>query len=176
MSNAVISVPNLDIGPCRVTWNGVDLGATLDKVVTSIKIMKSPLKADQLGDSILDNAISGYDITVTTSLAETRDKTIWNVVFPSADLAGVSPADYLDFNNKVALRDYTRAMPLILHPLVEADASLNLDHYFYKALASEESSLTLDAKDQYKLKLVWRIFPDQSQSPVRWYRYGDQSL
>lgn len=176
MSNAAISVVNQDLGACRVTYNGVDLGSTLNKVVLTVKYHKAHFKSDQTGDTVLDSAIHGMDITVTTDLAETRDKTKWLVAFPSADLLGISPANYLDFKDKMGLRDLPRAQALILHPLVEADASLNFDHYFWKALATEESGLTMGPGEQYKLKLVWRIYPDVSVTPFRFYRFGDHTL
>jgi hypothetical protein len=176
MSFAAINIPNLDIGPCQVFYNGVDLGSTLNKVVVAPKYHKAPLKADQTGDTILDQAIHGIDITVTTELAETRDKTKWQVVFPTAVLAGVFPADFLTFNEATSVRDLTRAQSLLLHPLVESDTGFNKDHFFYKVLATEESSLTIGPAEQYKLKIVWRVYPDITTTPFRFYRYGDHTL
>jgi hypothetical protein len=97
-------------------------------------------------------------------------------VFPSADLSGVSPADYLDFKDKTGTRDLPRAQLLILHPLVELDSNLNLDYYFYKVLADENSTSVLGPAEQRKLKIIWQVFPDTSVSPFRWMRFGDHTL
>lgn len=176
MSNPTITTQNLDIGPCIVNYNGVDLGSTLDKVVVTMKYVKSPLHADQTGSTILDAAISGIDISVAFALAETRDKTKVAAIFPNMDYGGTSPADFLDMKNKVAVRDFTQSKVLFLHPIVEVDAGLNFDWYFYNALSTEESALTISASDQYKMKVSFRIYPDTSVSPMRFFRYGDQSL
>lgn len=176
MQNAAITVPDLDIGPCKVLFDGVDLGATLDNVVISMKYDKAPMKADQTGTLVLDDAVSGMEITVKTSIAETRRKALWAAMFPSADLAGVAPNDHLTFADKVALRSLSRAKVLILKPMVENAVTLDLDHYFYKALPTEESVLTKGPGEQDKLPIVWRIYPDTSVLPFRLYRFGDNTL
>lgn len=167
---------NLDIGPCIVTYDGVDLGGTLDNVVISIKKPKANLLSDQTGSTPLDKAVTGVEITVATSLAESRVKENWKVAFPHADLVTVGPQKYIQWNNTVAQRDYTLAKVLILHPMVEDVTTFDFDHYFWKALATEESTFTLGYGEQYKLNLVWTIYPDISVQPYRFYRHGDYNI
>ena len=61
---------NIELTPMRVSWGGVDLGATAGNVNVSIKTEKAPIMADQYGKSHLDMRINGMNITVTTELLE----------------------------------------------------------------------------------------------------------
>jgi hypothetical protein len=135
------------------------------------------MKADQFGASILDRAVTGIEINVTTSLAETRDKKIWKMIFPTSTVAGTSPADYMDLGDNVATRVAGTAKQLILHPKVEgALTNKNHDFVIYKAAATEESALTMGPGEQYKMKVVWQALLDVSTTPARMARYGSKDL
>ena len=176
MSNPAINIPSMDIGPCNVKWNGTDLGGTLDNVVVNFKYMKANIMADQTGETVLDKAVSGVEVTVVTSIVQTRDKDILALIFPNADVVTVGPQVYLQWNNKVAVRDLPQAQQLVLHPLVEDDAVTDYDWNFYKAMSNEESSVTIGPGEQYKLSITWQIFPDTSVQPYRFFRYGDLTI
>ena len=173
---ALATVTNLDIGPCTVNFDGVDLGGTLENATITFKYDKADMKADQYGTSLLDQAVSGMEVTIETSLAETRDKDKLAKVFPNATMVGTSP-DALAFNDKVATRMEPLSGILILHPIVEGAATNeNFDYYFYKAVPTEESSYVFSPTDQGKMKIVWRVLLDTSTDPARIFRYGDKDL
>ena len=178
-SQAVVTVNNFDIGPCRVTFDGVDLGGTLSNVVVNFKYEKAPLKADQHGTSLLDEAISGIEVTVETEVAEVKDKDTLKKVFPNSTLVSVAgpPAQKaLDFEDQIATRMLANSKVLILHPLQYADANLDYDWYFYKAMPSEESSYTLGPSEQGKMKIVWKVYLDLTQTPPKMFRIGDNTI
>lgn len=177
MSEAAVTVSKMDIGPCQVIWDTEDIGATLGNVTVNFKYMKAPLKADQTGETLLDEAVSGMEVTIETEFAQVRDKEQLALLFPNATIGGTTPDFYLDFNNQVAMRSLaTLAKPLTLHPIVEADASKNFDWTFYKAMPSEESSYVFSPTEQGKMKIVWKVYLDLSVSPYRMFRMGDESL
>jgi hypothetical protein len=172
-----ISVDNQDIGPCDVYYDGDFVGSTLDNVVVTIKKSYADLKADQFGSSMLDRAVTGIEISLTTSIAETRDKAKWKMIFPTSTLAGTAPADHIDLGDNVATRVASTAKQLLLHPKVEgAIANKNYDFIIWKAAATEESALTVGPGEQYKMKVVWQALLDTSTTPARMARYGDHTL
>lgn len=173
MSYATVTASKMDIGPCQVFFDGDDLGGTLDNVVVNFKYEKAPLKADQHGSALLDEAISGIEVTIETSWAEVRNKTLLAALFPDADHTVDSPKDKLVFADKVAARALPGAKALKLHPLVEGDSSLNFDWVFFKARPSEESSYTFGPAEQGKLKIVWKVYLDESTTPKRLFLIGD---
>lgn len=176
MTNPVVTTTKMDIGPCQVLFGADDLGGTLDNVVVNFKYEKAPLMADQFGKTLLDEAVSGMEVTIETSIAETRAKLLLSKIFKSANYAGTDPADYLDFKNRVPLRQLSLAEELTLHPLVEDAADKNFDWTFFKAMPSEESSYTFSPSEQGKMKIVWKVYLDTSVSPARMFRYGDKTL
>ena len=173
-----ITVASFDIGPCTVFFDGDDLGGTLDNVVVNFKYDKADMKADQYGTHLLDQAISGGEVTVETSLAEIRDKVLLSKAFPNLTyVSGTPPADTLDMKEKVATRQFALAKNLKLHPKVEgASTNENFDYLFYKAIASEESSYIFSPTEQGKMKIVWKVYLDTSTTPARMFRYGDKDL
>lgn len=175
-SNATVTVSKFDIGPCRVTFDGTDLGGTLDNVTVNFKYEKADLKADQFGTTILDQAVSGLDVTVETAVAEVTDHAMLEKIFPNATPVTGPPLS-LDFGNQVGERMLaTKAKVLILHPLNQTDATLANDWYFYKAAPTEESSYGFSPTEQGKMKLVFRILMDASVTPPVMFRLGDNTL
>jgi len=174
-SSATVSVTNFDIGPCRVTYNAQDLGGTLSNVVVNFKYEKAPLKADQYGSALLDEAISGIEVTVETEIAEVKDKAILAKVFPTATYTSTG-TKALDFEDQIALRMLSNSALLVLHPLQYADANKAQDWNFYKAMPSEESSYSLSPSEQGKMKIVWKVYMDLTQTPARMFRYGDEAV
>jgi hypothetical protein len=176
-SFATVTPTNLDLGICRVTYGGTDLGATLDNVIITINRTKAEIKADQLGTTVVDRKMSGTMMQVATSLAEVKNlDDVWKAVFPSADLVidGVDPTKkYMDFRERICFGDQANALPLLLHPLCNDDADVTGDFLFDLVIASEESEFTFGPEEQQRLKLVWNVLPDLSVSPARFLRYGD---
>lgn len=167
-----ITPANMELTPMQVKFAGVDLGGTLSNVVISPKYDKAPIKADQLGSTILDYVVSGIAITVTTELAEIKNPDIWKIVFPNASLI-TGPPKAIQFNTNIGDRDSAHTGLLVLHPLSDAPAGNDYDYTFWCAVASAESSITYGPTEQARLKIVWNILPDTSVSPYRFFRFGD---
>lgn len=175
-SNATVITQNMDLGPMRVTFNGVDLGGTLDNVVLSMKYMKAEIKADQSGETVRDRRVSGVEVSVTTSIVETELKDNWKVVFPHAALVEEGGDKMIYWTSKMGDSDLANANVLILHPLSKDDSDLSGDFKFFLACASAESELTKSPTEQDKLKIVWNILPDDSVSPERFFIHGDPTI
>lgn len=182
VSYATITPANMELTPMQVLFKGpsdadfVDLGGTLGNVVVSPKYMKADIKADQLGTTTLDRRVSGIEVTVTTEFAEIKNKTLWSVLFPSAQLVGTSPTDYIEWVSAIGGADLTNAGILRLHPLSANPTDESTDWYFYKACSAEETEITYGPEEQARAKIVWNILPDTSTEPARFFRYGDKDL
>lgn len=171
-----IGTTSLELVPCLVKFDGAQVGATLENCVADVKYLKADLKADQTGDTIIDRRIKGIDITVTTALAEFNAKDpVWKRVFPHATFIETG-AKAVEFTEQTGQGDAAFAKELILHPVNQNAAVVDFDHNFYKAVSTEESGFTMGPNDQLRLKIVWRILPDTSVTPWRFYRFGDKAL
>ncbi len=175
-SQATVTVSNFDIGPCQVLFNGVDLGGTGGNVKVKFKYDKQKLTADQTGKTTLDMAISGMECTVATEFQETRNKTNFQLLFPSAGITTTSGHQYIDFKDATANRQLPLAAPLQLHPLEESLSGSDYDWYFYKSIPMEDSEYTFGPAQQAKLKVTWQIFLDLTVTPGRMFRVGNHAL
>lgn len=176
MTPATVTTESFDIGPCIVEYDGDEIGGTSGNVTVSFKYEKSPLKADQTGSALRDEAISGMEVTVTTEFLELRDKDKFKLLFPNANLIEDTPQQALEFVDKVATRMLPLAKLLTLHPIVEDSTDVDYDWSFFKAMPSEESEVSFSPTDQMKAKIVWKVYLDDSTSPGRFFRIGDTTL
>ena len=154
----------------------MDLGGTGGNVKIKFKYDKTKMVADQTGKSILDMAISGMECTVDTEFQETRNKTNFQLLFPSTIVTTTSGHQYIDFKDATANRQLPLAAPLQLHPLEESLSGNDYDWYFYKALPQEDSEYTFGPAEQAKLKIHWQILLDLTVTPGRLFRVGNHSL
>lgn len=175
-SVATITPGNLELSPMRVTYNGVDLGATLDNVVVTAKLATSPMLADQTGSTVINHKVSGYDISITTSIAEVQLKDNWEVVFPYAELVTSGGNKQMYFDDRIGDDALSHAAVLVLHPLSKADADLSGDYRFYKVTAMPESEITYSPTGQAKMKVTFHVYPDFSTTRPRFFVYGDPAI
>jgi len=176
LSTATVTPANFDIGPCRVTYNSQDIGGTMSGVKVTFKYDKAGLMADQYGKTLLDEAISGMECTITTEFAEVRAKQILKYVFPNVTYRGSSPADILEWDDKIATRQLPISQLLTLHPLIEGPSDVNHDWTFFKAMPDESSAIDFDPSKQRSLKINWKVYLDLTVSPARLFRYGDTTI
>lgn len=174
-SFATLTPGYFELSPCRITYGGVDLGGT-DKVSVKIEEKLAPLKADQLGDTVIDNKVSGFKVTIETSLNETQLKSNWKVIFPAHKLVTQGGNTMFYFDSQVGQSMLALAKPLILHPLSKVDADKSTDIYVYLATAMPSSNLDFSSSDQQKLKVTFDVYPDFTTQPPRFMVYGDPAV
>lgn len=176
LSNATITPARMELTPMRVTYNGVDLGGTLEGVSVMIETDKSEIKADQFGTSPLDKRLTGLKVTVKTTLSEVQYKANVKVLFPHQSLITSGPNQAMYFTNPVGGSDIAVAQELKLHPLSKLDADLSGDFKFYKACADEKIEAKFTADKQVGYAVTWTIYPDTSVVPARYLFMGDPSI
>jgi hypothetical protein len=177
VSFASINPTNFELTPCRVTYKGVDLGATLGNVKVTIEENISELLSDQLAKTSIDHKTSGMKITIETELAETQLKDNWKVVFPAHKLVTDNLGNksfYFDSTVGTSLRSLGGA--LVLHPLSRPDSDKSGDILVYIATAEGKADYTFSPTEQQKMKLVWHMYPDFSTLPPRFLLFGDPAV
>lgn len=171
MSTANVTVTNIPLSPMRVTFNGVDLGATSGGVDISLKTDFADITCDQFGKTVLDSRVSGYAYQIKFSLDEVLKKDNWKVAFPSIKEVGSGTAIYQD--SQIGASLLGAAHVLVLHPLDHADTDKSADFTFYLAACKGAPQLKYTADKQVSLAVDMIVFPDTSVSPARFYFYGD---
>lgn len=176
LSFASITPGNFDLGPCRVTYKGVDLGATVKNVVLKIEQDMAELKSDQLGSTPIDKRDSGFKVTVETELAEILNKDNWKVVFPFHKEVTSGGNKMFYFDATIGSSALSVAGALILHPLDKADNDLSGDVKIFLATAQGKAEYHFGPSEQASLKVTWDMYPDFTTTPARFMIYGDPSV
>ena len=176
LSNATVTTANMQLGPCRVHFKGVDIGGTLSNVTVRTTYEKANILADQSGTSVRDRRVAGLNIQVETEMTETANKDVWKTVFPHAMLVTSGGNKQITFQNNVGDSDLSNAGILLLHPLYNLDANKSGDHKFFKACADANSEYVMGPNDQSKLKIVWNVLLDDSTVPNLFYTHGDPAI
>lgn len=175
VSTANVNPLNIPLSPMRVKAGGVDLGGTVGEVTLSIKYEMADIMVDQFGKSILDKVVSGLAYSVKTTLAEVKNKDNWKVLFPSIHQVGSGPTSiYSDM--QIGDHMLPKSIPLLLHPLENADGDLSEDYLFYKATATQVTEIKYGPEKQSGLSIEWVIYPDTSAVPARYMLHGDPSI
>lgn len=172
LSFSTITPGNFDLGPCRISLGGVDLGGT-DKTTLKIEEKLSPLKADQLGDTDIDDRVSGLKISVETALDEVLLKANWKAVFRAHKLvtSGMNTAFYID--SQIGASMAALGQTLTIHPLDRPDTDKSADINIYIATAMPSSEILQSSTEQKKLKVTFKVYPDFTTTPPRFMLYGD---
>lgn len=157
----------------RVTFNGVDLGGTVDGVTVNPKYKLADIKVDQFGDTIVDAVVSGQGYNIKFVLAETKDKTKWKVAFPHAKLVGNSPDQSIYFDMQTGDKVSLHAALLNLHPLSASDGDTTTDFTFYKAVAMSASEVKYGPDKQTGLSVEMLCLPDTGTVPAKFLIYGN---
>lgn len=172
-SNSIITPGNFELSPCRVTFKGVDIGATLGNVVIKNKTGLAGLKSDQLGSTDIDKRVSGHSFMIETEFAEVKFKDNWKILFPMHKLVKQGGQSLFIFDSQIGYSQVSSAGLLNLHPLSLPNTDLSEDFNIFLAAAEGAADFGFSPSEQVKLKCSWNVYPDFSTSPPRFYYFGD---
>lgn len=121
---------NIEIGPCRLSINGTDLGPTVGPVQVHVQTRWRDRRSERFGAAVVDRIALGTEVRVTVRLAE---KTLANVqrALPTA----AAGADSLSLGRAPGFKAGAVAGALRLHPEERADSGR--DVLVHKAVAGE---------------------------------------
>lgn len=117
---------NIKLGTCKITYGGVDLGLTAGGVEVTVATTTHETKVDQLGDSTVNEFITGRTVMATCPLVET---TIDNLILimPGATKVGTGGTIRVDVGTSTGTSLLLAAKELILHPIALADSDVSED-------------------------------------------------
>lgn len=186
LSFASVDTTKMELTPVKVFFQGPsdlgpsEVGGTLGNVTITAKYGKAEIKADQLGNTVLDRRVNEVMVQVTTEFTEIQNKDLFRIIFPhgtAVDGTGLYAGQKaFDWKSAIGSGDLDNAGALTLHPLSKDDADKSTDWHFYKACAAAESEFVYGPNDQVRAKVVWNILPDTTTTPQRFCRYGDKDL
>lgn len=172
-SNSIITPGNFELSPCRVTFKGVDVGATLGNVIVKNKTGLAELKSDQLGSTFIDKRVSGHSFQIDTEFAEVKFKPNWKILFPMHKIVTQGNSTLFIFDSQIGFSQRDAGGLLTLHPLSLPNTDLSEDFNIWIAAAQGVADYEFSPSAQVKLKCTWDVYPDFTTSPPRFYYFGD---
>jgi hypothetical protein len=164
---------NVNIGPCWVTYNSVDLGFTKGGVKIGADISESEVTVDQNALPI-DGLITGMKIKVTVPVAEWTPANL-SLAFPGSVIVTGSGGV-----KKVVLKDpggmsmKENAHSLLLHPTDKLANDKSEDFLFPKAFPKLNGEIAFDPENPKILELSFSVFYDDTLQGF--CTFGDPSI
>jgi len=120
---------NIELGPCRITVNDVDVGATLGPVRLTIGAIWRERRSDRYGATVTDRIAVGTQIRVRFRIAE-KTRANLETALPQA----TAETDYVSLGRSPGFKASGAAVSLRLHPEERSDTGR--DVLLHKAVAT----------------------------------------
>ena len=149
---------NIELGPCRVTVDGADVGPALGPVRVTIRTLWRDRRSDRYGATVTDRVAVGAEVRATFRVAE---KTFENMqrALPGA-LAG---DDTLGVGRSPGGKASDSAGALRLHP-EERGADTGRDVVLHKAVATGELAVSYGAGAERAFNVEFVALLDATQT------------
>lgn len=153
------STENVKLGVCTVLFNEIDLGFTKGGVEVEVATNTHEVTVDQLGETPIDEIITGRTVTVTVPLAET---TLENLVaiMPGATLVtdGTTPTKKkVAVTTGVSLSLLDLAQKLVLRPKGTTGAE---DFTIHKAMTAGAISFAYNTDTERVFNVTFKGYAD----------------
>lgn len=154
-------IDNVKLGPCSVTFNGVDVGHTKGGVTVSYEAEYHDVTVDKYGNTVAEKVLIGETLKVTVPLAE---NTIANmlIAIPAATSVGTSERATIGKDAGVRMAQY--AKELVLHPLANQVSDLSEDVVLHKALVSEGIEWKYATDGERMAEVVFHALLDEAKA------------
>jgi hypothetical protein len=170
-----MNTENIKLGPCTVTFNGVDLGATIGGVEVEVTTSTHTTTVDQLGDTVVNEYIIGRNCSVKVPLGES---TLENLValMPGSTLItdGVDPTSKrVDVTVAPGTSLLDSSQKLVLHPTALDPADKSEDFILYKANCPGELQFMYKLDEERVFVASFKAYPDNANNNLL-FGYGDE--
>lgn len=164
-------LPTGDLGPCRISFKGVDLGSTSGGVIVRYTEETTPVMTDQTGNTHVDDINLGSTVEVEANLTRTAAATLAGI-FPGASGSGTS-GDTILFRNAVGSSRRDDAGKLVVKRVTKnGQASTDEKDWitFFEAAPHSEMEWTYDAETQRVVKVMFKVYPVENSNEL--FRIG----
>lgn len=159
-----------DLGPCIISWDGTPIGS----IITAnfrFSATFADVKEGEHGTTPVDSVFTGYDPCEFET--DTTRVTYANLtsMIPGASNSGGESGNIQVFSNRVGTAMYASAAELIVKRIVNGAADSDQQYWlhFPKAYPVPQLDTTYDESGQRMYKILWKCFPDSSNSDLVWH-------
>lgn len=154
------SILNVKIGRCDVSYNGVDLGHTLDGVEVSYEPEYKDVSVDKYGSTIVNKYIIGEKLTAKVKLAEFTIANL-KIAMPQGSFAGAANTRLL-LGHSAGVKATDTAAQLVLHPSNEGTRIHDI--VIYKAYVGSAVVIPMKNDEEKMVEVTFEALIDETKS------------
>lgn len=153
-------VTNVQVGPCSVEFNGVDLGHTKGGVEVSYEPVYHDVMVDKFGETVVEKYLMGEKWTAKVPLAEFTIDNL-KAAMPQGVYAGAANSR-LTLGAAAGKKATDDAAQLVLHPLNEG--TRRHDVVFHKAFVASSIVLVHKTDEEKVIEVTFEALLDESKA------------
>lgn len=151
-------ITNVKLGPCTVTFKGVDLGHTIGGVEVTYEPEYKDIKVDKFA-AAAEKVLIGEKMMAKVPLGEFTMANL-DVAIPD----GVKTAGKITIGANKGKRASSNAGLLVLHPIVNASNDRSEDIGIYKAVVADVVVIGLKPDEEKILEVTFHGIVDEGRS------------
>jgi hypothetical protein len=149
-------------GPCTVTFDGVNIGHTLDGVTFTAERSFADVNVDKYGSTPIDQILTGTKVMLKFKLAQ-PDWYQLNIAMPeTSSFDGVGALDRTDLGGDAGYSLRQDAKQMVIHPLKNASTVTTDDITIYKAVSVENIEIPYKVDEQQVIEVTMLALVDES--------------
>lgn len=153
-------VTKVKVGPCSVTYNGVDLGHTVGGVEVIYTPTHFDVQVDKYGDTAVEKVLTGEDLRAKVPLAEYTIANLKNAM-PQGQFQGAANAR-VHVGKSAGASARAAAAQLVLHPLNEGTRAFDI--VFHKAYVANQVKLEHKINATKVVEVEFEALLDETKS------------
>lgn len=148
-------------GPQKITYDGQDMGHTLDGVALEVQREFKDVNVDKYGTMPIDKVLTGQRARVTFKLAQDTFRQ-WDMAIPETSTIDGSAADRFDMGADAGTGLRAGAKQLVIHPLSRATTDKTEDITLYLAASVEAVEVPYKNDEQKVIQVTMEAFVSES--------------
>ena len=153
-------ITNVQVGPCSVSFNGVDLGHTKGGVEVSYEPVYKDVMVDKYGETVVEKYLQGEKLTAKIPLAEFTIANL-RVAMPQTVFGGAGNTR-ITVGAAAGKKASDDAAQLVLHPLNEG--TRRHDIVFYKAVVTSSVVLNHKVDEEKVVEVTFEALLDETRA------------
>lgn len=157
------NINNTRIGQSSVNFKGNDLGHTFGGVTFKKKDSYEPIKVDQYGDTPIDQALTGQEVSIVARLAEVTIQN-WAVANPADNYGSGGAGSKLEFGGNAGKLLRSVSGLLRIHPTKNSAGDKAEDIVIYNAAVTEIGDVVYTFNSQRYLEVTFTALIDETKA------------
>lgn len=166
---------NIKLGTCKISFGGEDLGLTLGGVELTVETTTHETKVDQFGETVVNEIITGRNVSVSAPLAETTLENLVRIM-PGATLitdATDPTKKRVEIKTGIGESLMDSAMELVLHPIALPDSDVSEDVTIPKAATAGAMNFAYQLDQERVYNTEFKAYPDPETGLLM--NFGDKT-